>query len=175
MFRIGRRALSPSRAKECRESESAGGRRGGRNDGSEGGGGSVEGGRGRGVAEASAHWDRLGSNNGNVLTSISRARVFRLGEAIERQVNDEGIPKVDTSPWLEERQDFSENFVEQRVPLKLVLGSSTATLWLSETSVPTSWQGSASVIFGISEDEMLCCIEVRSLTGEQLEMMMLAD
>lgn len=110
-----------------------------------------------------------------VLTSISRARIFRSSEAMEHQFIDEGIPRVDTSPWPEERRNYSDNFVEQRVPLRLVLGQSTATLWLSEGAVPSSWQGHENVIFGISEDGMLCCIQLNGLTDEQLEVMAQAD
>jgi hypothetical protein len=110
-----------------------------------------------------------GSLHSITLTSISRERVVRSAQPLAGQLSEVGVPQVDTSQWPVERREFAENFVDQVVPLKLILGGSTATLCFSRTSAPISWQRTDSVFFGIAQDGFLCCIEVKCLSAEQLE------
>lgn len=109
-----------------------------------------------------------GSLHSITVTSISRERVVRSTQAPGGQVGEVGVPRVDMSLWPAVRREFAENFVEQVVPLQLILGESTATLSFSRSSAPVSWHGVGSILFGVAEDGFLCCIEVRDLSEEQL-------
>src|SRR5690606_5032506 len=102
------------------------------------------------------------------LTSISRQRVVRSGLGYEVQAGEVGVPKVDMSLWPPQRREFAENFVDEEVPLQLLLGESTATVCFSRCSEPVSWQQLDNILFGVTEEGFLCCVEVRGLSEEQI-------
>ena len=72
------------------------------------------------------------------------------------------------SLWPVQRREFAENFVDEVVPLQLMLDDSTATLWFSRCSEQVSWQRLENVFFGVTKDGLLCCIEVRGLNEAQI-------
>lgn len=102
------------------------------------------------------------------LTSISRERVVRSGLGYRVQAGEVGIPQIDMSLWPGQRREFADNFVDEVVPLQLLLGESTATVCFSRSSEPVSWQQLDNLLFGVTEEGFLCCIEVRGLSEEQM-------
>lgn len=102
------------------------------------------------------------------LTSISRERVERSGLGHAVQTSEVGVPQVDMSIWPVQRREFAENFVDEEVALQLLLGESTATVCFSRRSEPISWHQLDDVLFGVTEEGFLCCIEVKGLSEEQI-------
>ena len=102
------------------------------------------------------------------LTTISRSRVVRSKLRDEDRTSEIGVPQVDMSLWPVQRREFAENFVDEVVPLELMLDDSTATLWFSRCSEQVSWQRLENVFFGVTKDGLLCCIEVRGLNEVQI-------
>ena len=103
------------------------------------------------------------------VTSIPKERVVRSIRPLGTQTSEAGIPQADLSLWPAERREFAENFVDEMVPLQLLLGGSNAILWFCRSPEPASWHQAGDVLFGVTDDGFLSCIEVRALSDEQLD------
>lgn len=102
------------------------------------------------------------------LASISRERLVRGGLGYRVQAGEVGIPKIDLSLWPLQRREFVDNFVDELVPLQVLLGKSAVAVCFSPSSEPVAWQELDDIRFGVTEEGLFCYVEVRGLSEEQI-------